>query len=326
MTGLSVIDVGLHATIQDLGRVGYLGYGITAGGSVDAFALRCANRLVGNTDNHAGIEVVLGGITLMASCNLQLALSGAPVTLHIDGEQYLMNTRVSVAAGSTVTVGRAIKGAYSYLAFKGGVSTPLVLGSRSTVIREGLGGLNGKALAVGDLLPVTPCAQLPTTPTQQRHELCQLPNKISAQADILRLRFLPGLHYDDVTQDCRENLCAQNFRVSGSANRMAIPLNGSPVNTGMTKLWSEATCLGSIQIPPDGQPLVLMNDRQTMGGYPQVGVIIPPDRVRLSQARAGQRVRLEALSTAQAEQIVWLHEHYEETHLKALDSLGCFAP
>ena len=326
MTGLSVIKVGLYATIQDLGRVGYLGYGITTGGAVDAFALRCANRLVGNTDNHAGIEVVLNGITLVATCDLQLALCGAPVTLNVNDEQCFMNTLVVVTAGSTVTLGRAIKGTYSYLAVKGGVSTPLVLGSRSTVIREGLGGITGEALKAGDLLPAASSDQPPETPHRQRHEPRQLPNKTSTQADTLQLRFLPGIHYDDVTQDCREDLCGQIFSISGSANRMAIPLNGSPVDTGMTKLWSEATCLGSIQIPPDGQPLVLMNDRQTMGGYPQVGVIIPPDRVRLSQARAGQRVRLEALSTAQAEQIVWLHEHYEETHLKALDSLGSPAP
>lgn len=326
MTGLRVIQVGLHATVQDLGRAGYLGYGITNGGAVDAFALRCANRLVGNTDNLAGLEVVLNGITLVASCDLQLALCGAPVPLQVNNEPCPMNMRVSVTAGSTVTLGRAIQGNYSYLAVKGGMSTPLVLGSRSTVIREGLGGLNGEALKAGDLLPLATSAQLPGNPNRQRRQPRQVPNKTSTQADILKLRFLPGIHYDDVTQDSREDLCAQVFSISGSANRMAIPLNGSPVDTGMTKLWSEATCLGSIQIPPDGQPLVLMNDRQTMGGYPQVGVIIPPDRVRLSQARAGQRVRLEALSTAQAEQIVWLHEHYEETHLKALDRLGCPAP
>jgi allophanate hydrolase subunit 2 len=107
---------------------------------------------------------------------------------------------------------------------------------------------------------------------------------------------------------------------------MAIPLNGDPINTGLTKLWSEATCLGSIQIPPDGQPLVLLNDRQTMGGYPQLGVIIPPDRVRLGQARAGQRVQLEAVTLAAAEQVIWLHQHYEETHLKAISNLENSAP
>ncbi|MDG1065545.1 MAG: biotin-dependent carboxyltransferase family protein [Luminiphilus sp.] len=326
MTGLRVVKTGLLATVQDLGRIGYLGHGVTTGGALDAFSLRCANRLLGNADNLAGIEIALTGLTLMATCNLQLALCGAPATLLINGEQQFMDQALYVPSGSTITIGRTLTSTYSYLAVKGGISTPPVLGSRSTVVREGIGGLDGQALKAGDLLPVADLID-PTTGSAPKHLWRrQLHGKTDPQNGILRLRFVPGLHYDDVTQNCRDTLCAQSFTISGAANRMAVPLNGNPIDTGLTKLWSEATCLGSIQIPPDGQPLVLLNDRQTMGGYPQLGVIISLDRVRLGQARAGQQVQLEAMTLAAAEQVVWLHEHYEETHLKALDRLGGTAP
>jgi len=326
VTGLRVVKTGLLATVQDLGRVGYLGHGITAGGALDAFSLRCANRLLGNADHLAGIEIALTGLTLKATCNLQLALCGASATLSINGEEQFMDHALWVSAGSTITIGRALTGTYSYLAIKGGISTPQVLGSRSTVVREGIGGLNGQALKPGDFLPITGLDNPATAQSPARHWQRQLQAKPAAQNDILRLRFLPGLHYDDVSQTCRDTLCAQTFTLSGAANRMAAPLIGNPVDTGLTKLWSEPTCLGSIQVPPDGQPLVLLNDRQTMGGYPQLGVIIPLDRVRLGQARPGQQVRLEAMTLAAAEQVVWLHEHYEETHLKALDRLGGTPP
>lgn len=326
MTGLRIVTIGLLATVQDLGRIGHLGHGITTGGALDAFSLRCANRLLGNPDDLAGIEIAIAGMTLIATCNLELSLCGAEVTLHIDDELQEMEQRLTVTAGSTITIGRAITGTYSYLAVKGGIDTVPVLGSRSTVVREGLGGLNGQALKAGDLLPVSnhlESATIGKKPRRRRHENIV---KTSTQSDTLTLRFVAGLHYDDVTENCRQTLSVQNFTISGAANRMAIPLNGDPINTGLTKLWSEATCLGSIQIPPDGQPLVLLNDRQTMGGYPQLGVIIPPDRVRLGQARAGQRVQLEAVTLAAAEQVIWLHQHYEETHLKAISNLENSAP
>lgn len=322
MNGLSVINPGLLATVQDLGRIGYLGHGITTGGAVDAFSLRCANRLLGNTDDLAGIEIVLAGLTLKTTCDLQVSLCGAPVTLHINDEQQPIDQPLCVEANSTITIGRTLTGTYSYLAVKGGITTPAVLGSRSTVIREGFGGLNGQALQPGDLLPVADLPAPQDVPKMRPRGERRQRDETQLHTDILHLRFIPGMHYDEVTESCRETLCEKTFSISGAANRMAIPLSGNPIDTGLTKLWSEATCLGSIQVPPDGQPLVLLNDRQTMGGYPQLGVIIPPDRVRLGQARAGQMVKLEAISPTTAEQIVWLHDHYEETHLKALTSLG----
>ena len=325
MSGLSVIKPGLLATVQDLGRMGYLGHGITTGGAVDAFSLRCANRLLGNTDNAAGIEIVLAGLTLEATCNVEISLCGAPATLHINDEQQPMNQPLYVEAGSTITVGRTLTETYCYLAVKGGITTPPILGSRSTVIREGFGGLNGQALQPGDVLPVANLSEPSAEPKQRYQEQRRKRDETHAQTDILYLRFVPGLHYDEVNETCRKALCDTTFCISGAANRMAIPLRGDPLDTGLTTLWSEATCLGSIQVPPDGQPLVLLNDRQTMGGYPQLGVVIPSDRVRLGQARAGQRIKLEAISLTAAEKIIWLHEHYEETHLNALTRLGNIA-
>ena len=322
MTALEINHVGLLATVQDLGRKGFLGQGITVGGAVDNFALRCANGLLGNSLRSAGLEVVLAGIKFQAAQDLLIAVTGATAPILIDGETQAMNRPLRVCSGSKFELGPSSAGSYTYIAIAGGIDTPPVLGSRSTVIREGLGGLEGRALQRGDRLtsgsPINPNTLAPPVrrdPTRPRSDGTE--NAVMP----LTLRFIPGFHHDEVGDECRARLCSDTFAITGSANRMAAPLDGPPLNTGLTQLWSEATALGSIQVPPSGQPIVLLNDRQTMGGYPQMGAVIPSDCVRLAQARPGCKVSFQRITVEEADQISWLTTHYEEARLSAITTL-----
>lgn len=315
--------MGLQATVQDAGRSGMLASGITQGGAVDHFALRRGNRLVGNSPDCAGLEIVLAGATFAVAGAVDLAVTGAPVPVEISGQSIPMDTCVHAGAGEQIRIGRSRSANYSYLSIAGGIDTPPIFGSRSTVVREALGGLHGGLLAPGNVLP------LQTTDGVKRAK--KSPPAVTARTqkagpaftgETLRLRFIPCIHYDRAAQQSRDALERQEFRVSGAANRMAIPLLGTPLQTGIEQLWSEATLYGSIQVPPSGNPLVLLNDRQTMGGYPQMGTILPPDCVRLAQAHAGRCVRLEPVSPERADEILWHCSHYEDTLLEALQKRG----
>ena len=149
MTGIEVTGVGLLVTVQDLGRTGFLGQGITTGGAVDGFALQCANRLVGNPDSLAGLEIVLAGMQLTLREQATVAFYGASVPIQVDGEGQDMEQPINVAAGCAIDVGASRTGTYTYMAVRGGIDTPPVLGSRSTVVRESLGGLMGRGLKTG---------------------------------------------------------------------------------------------------------------------------------------------------------------------------------
>ena len=322
MTTIEVAKVGLLATLQDAGRPGLLGQGITNGGAVDGFALRCANRLLGNPDNSAGLEIVLAGMDLRVHCDTLLAFCGATAPVIINGDAQLMGRPLPVPAGAQIEVRPSSAGTYTYMAVAGGINVVPTLGSRSTVIREGLGGLDGQALSTGDQLPIGSCDG--TSPAAHSAFRAFVPPPVEGPREMpepLTLRFVPGFQYDDVTESCREKLASATFTVTGAANRMAIPLEGDALDTGLSQLWSEATCLGSIQIPPNGKPIVLLNDRQTMGGYPQMGAVIPQDCARLGQSRPGVAINFRSVSVTEADQLVWLSEHYEETHLQALDTL-----
>ena len=321
MTGIDVTGVGLLVTVQDLGRTGFLGQGITTGGAVDGFALQCANRLVGNPDSLAGLEIVLAGMQLTVHEQATIAFYGASVPIQIDGEVQDMGQPIDVAAGCAIDVGASRTGAYTYMAVRGGIDTPPVLGSRSTVVRESLGGLMGRGLKKGDVLPIgqSPVAQF--RHHEWRGRVCA-PTRSEPRADrILTLRYVPGFQHEQVDSTCRSNLVTQTYAVTGAANRMAVPLDGARLETGLSRLRSEATCLGSIQVPPDGKPIVLLNDRQTMGGYPQMGVVLPADCALLGQSRPGIKIKFQEVTITEAEQLVWLASHYEQTHLGALEKL-----
>jgi biotin-dependent carboxylase-like uncharacterized protein len=213
-----------------------------------------------------------------------------------------MQTGFELPANTELALGRSDHGVWTYISISGGIDTPPVLGSRATVLREKLGGLEGRALRPGDQLPLG----------ENPPGCCRYKSgSLNAPSDVTVLRYVPCMHDDLLSRDSRDALQSQVFTLSSRSDRMGARLESEPLTSGIEQLWSEATCLGAMQIPPDGQPIVLLNDRQTMGGYPMAGVLARVDCARLAQLRPGARVRLEPISLAGADRLHWLQDNYE---------------
>jgi len=307
---LTLDKAGIASTIQDGGRLGTLQAGITPAGAMDPLALKAGQYRLGHRAGEAALEIAYGNVRITSSHKCSLVITGAPVTVLIDNELVISESIHTLTAGQTLTIGAPSELIYSYLHVSGGFDTCPVFASRSTSPREGIGGLHGGYLRDQDILPLSEDA-LPDDNFRADPGLCSI-----GQRSILTLRYVPGYQYDALAPALIQRLHESHFEVTAKANRMGVTLNGPPLNTGVESLLSEATCEGAIQIPPDGNPIVLMKDRQTMGGYPIPGAVIESDCVRLAQARPGQRIRFTACTPQEADNIRWLEQHYVETRLR----------
>lgn len=315
MSSLTILRPGLAATVQDGGRRGVLAQGLTQGGAVDDFARRLGQWLLGNQTHCAAIELAQGGLRLRANVDTWIAVTGAPLPVHVDGEPRSMAAPIHLVTGAILALGTPQHGIYSYVSALGGIDVPLVFGARTTVVREGLGGLDGRLLQSGDTLALgknagSPVVAAPASPVADRTGIFR--------QDPLTLRYVRGFQASDVHDAVLAHFDATTYRVTDRRDRMASRLEGEPVDCGLRQLWSEATCYGAIQLPPDGQPIVLLNDRQTMGGYPKLGAVIGADCVRLAQARRGTQVRFEPITPQQADRVSWLEQNFARETARAL--------
>jgi biotin-dependent carboxylase-like uncharacterized protein len=286
MTRLIVVRAGPLTTVQDLGRSGWAHVGVPTSGAADRAALRLANRLVGNLEAAAGLEVTVGGLELRAVGDLTIAVTGAPVPITLDGVPSPSRTLLHVGADATLRLGPTFGGVRAYLAVRGGVDVPRVLGSRSTDTLSGLGPAvlaDGDALAVGSevagwpVLTVAPGAE----PT-------------GAEA---RLRAIPGPRDDALAPGGRELLRRTTWLVSELSDRVGVRLDGPPlpVRSAAATIASEPMVRGAIQVPPNGRPVLFLADHPVTGGYPVVAVVIDADIDQAGQLRPGQGLRFDLL-------------------------------
>jgi biotin-dependent carboxylase-like uncharacterized protein len=304
---LTLIRSGIASTIQDSGRAGHQRNGIPPSGAMDNYALRAGQYCFGHGDNEAALEFAYGDLAFVTSHNCRFIVTGAPTVVTIGNTERDSGKIEEAVENQVVTVKPRGQGIYSYLHVEGGFDTPLQLGSRSTSPRERIGGVEGRYLREGDTLPLG-------SGTRSRLNPCPTPITVQDR-DLLSLRFVPGFQFDAFSPAAKQALDNGTFSVTPRANRMGIALEGDPVNTGVQSLLSEATCYGAVQIPPDGKPIILLNDRQTVGGYPKAGAVIEADCQRLVQSRPGQRVQLVPITPQEADRITWLEHHYIETKL-----------
>ncbi|MDF3934917.1 biotin-dependent carboxyltransferase family protein [Pseudomonas citronellolis] len=294
MSGLRVLRSGPLSLLQDAGRYGWQHLGVAPGGAVDIHAAAWANRLLGNPWGTPLLEVALGGLRLRAERDCWLALCGAALPAQVDGELRAVWSRFPLRAGQVLELGFAASGQRAYLAVAGGFRAKPVLGSVATQRREGLGGLHGdgRALEEGDLLP---CAASGEAFTQG----ASVPwPYIPDYRETPRLRVLPGV--DAFTDRAREHFFGQTWRLSPQSDRMGARLLGEAV-AAPRRQWSLGVTRGAIQVPPDGQPIVLLADHQSMGGYPLLGCVHPLDLGRLGQCPAHAEVRFVEASLEQAQ-------------------------
>ena len=304
MSGFRVLEPGMLSQFQDAGRFGYHAMGLTTGGPVDGEAFYWANRLVGNQPGETVIEVAVGGLKLKSEVATSIAVTGAVLPLTINGHPKALWQSHRVAPGDVVDLRYAEKGMRAYVATAGGFTGSPVLGSTATVLREGI----GEALVPGQILE---CAAINRVPGALPLEYVP---RYEAEVP---LRMVAGYQFDRFSNAAREKFLGGLYTVSNRSDRMGICLEGPMIELTSAGLLSEGICLGAVQVPPDGQPIVLLNDRQTIGGYPKLGSVLSVDLWKLGQCRPGGQVRFKAFTMEAAETAVRQEtESMEEVGLK----------
>ena len=300
---VQVLAPGLLTTVQDLGRTGWRHLGVGSAGALDAHAHALANLLAGNPPDAASLEITLAGPTLRFAQAARVALCGAEIDARCDGIVLPGARPWVLPAGATLALGACRRGARAYLAIGGGLDVPAVLGSRSTDLRGGFGGLGGRALREGDVLPLAVAAQDVDAPRVAPWWIDARPE---AGADGA-IRVLAGA---DATQP-GDALFRQAWRVAAASDRQGLRLEGdAPLQLADAgERVSAPVAPGTIQLPPDGRPIVLLADAQTHGGYPRIGHVIRADWPRLAQLRPGEAVRFAPVAPAQA-QAAWRRQRH----------------
>jgi antagonist of KipI len=291
--GVEVLRAGMFTTVQDLGRRGHRANGVPSSGAADIFALRVANLLVGNHEEQAALEFTLVGPELRFLHDTVVALGGGEF-------RGLPRWRpVAMRKGATLNIGPAITGCRGYLAIAGGIEVAPVLGSRSTYVRGRLGGHEGRRLTNGDSLPV------PDVRRTFRDHWRIDERIVPPYSGLAVVRVIPGAHADQF----EEGWTDRPFKVSTQSDRMGVRLIGVSLQRNIAgDLLSAAVAPGTIQVPPDGQPIVLLADAQTIGGYPQVAHVITVDLPLMAQLRPGDEVRFVPVTLADARDLVAAQE------------------
>lgn len=293
---VTVLSPGLFTTIQDRGRFGYIASGIGPSGAMDADALEAANWLVGNRQDEAVLEATLLGPTLLFEKDCICALTGADMGARIGSKPVPRYQPFWVQAGQTLTLGAAVTGCRGYLALQGGIQLPPELGSRSTNLKCALGGYAGRALRRGDRLPV-PDETHPSCIDRRRR-----PVTYDQQVEV---RVIPGPQADAFPQSAFDTLTSASFTLSDQSDRMGLRLAGPVIETvSGSDIISDGIALGAIQITSAGQPIILMADRQTTGGYAKIGTVCTVDLPKLAQLRPGGTVRFSLITVEQAQRLL----------------------
>jgi biotin-dependent carboxylase-like uncharacterized protein len=284
---LDVLATGPLATVQDLGRPGHARWGVSRSGAADRASARLAQRLVGNDESAAGIEVTFGGLVVRPDTDVMVALTGAPCPATVGDDPVGTHVAFTVHAGRELRLGVPVTGLRTYLAVRGGFEVPPVLGSRATDV---LGGVGPDALTEGDQLPVGDASRpLPAID----HAAVRTPTAGEVE---LRVRF--GPRHDWFAVEAHETLVARIFTASSDSNRIGVRLDGPPLaRVADEELASEGLVRGAIQVPPSGPPTLFLADHPVTGGYPVIAVVVDEDVDLAAQVRPGQHVRFRALTS-----------------------------
>lgn len=307
---IRVLRAGLLTTVQDRGRRGLREYGVATGGVMDAAAHRIANLLIGNADNDATLECTLIGPELEFGADTLISVCGGDLGAMLDGRPLDLWCAAIARAGSVLSFSGRRSGCRAYIAMAGGIDVPQVLGSRSTDLMACFGGMGGRALRVGDEILTHPPGRLSR---QMEQRIAGEPRMARSAGrsirpridDELVVRIVSGPEHDRFSGASRAVLTAGVFEVTAHSNRMGLRLRGpSLFLAGLYDLFSSPVAPGTIQVPPSGEPIVLMADHQTIGGYPRIASVITTDLPLLAQAAPGQRMRFRAVDVSDAQALL----------------------
>jgi biotin-dependent carboxylase-like uncharacterized protein len=302
MTALRVRSAGLLATVQDLGRRAWQHMGVPVAGAMDSLALRLANLAVGNPEGAAGIEVTLGGLEVEFLWPARFAVAGPGTAVRVNGAAVPVWECREARAGDVLRLEAPAAGARNYVAVAGGIAVPPVLGSRSTYLRGGFGGLEGRPLRAGDALPVGLEAGEPRGPVPAALR----PDYGSAAP----LRVVLGPQAEAFSAKALAAFQEEAFRVTPRADRMGCLLDGPRLaHRQGADIVSEGIAEGSVQVPGDGRPIVLLADRPTTGGYAKIATVASVDLPRAAQLLPGSQVRFAAVSLWEARELLLWREY-----------------
>lgn len=299
---MRVRSAGPLPTVQDLGRRAWQHMGVPVSGAMDALALRLANLAVGNPEDAAGIEATLGGLEVEFLSRARFAVAGPSPWARLNGATVPTWECREARAGDVLRLEVAAAGARDYLAVAGGIAVPPVLGSRSTYLRGGFGGLEGRPLRAGDVLPVGSEAGEPRGPVP--------PALRPAYAADAPLRVVLGPQAEAFSEEALATFQEGTFRVTPRADRMGCQLDGPRLaHRGGADIVSEGIAEGSVQVPGDGRPIVLLADRPTTGGYAKIATVASIDLPRAAQLLPGREVRFAAVSLWEARELLLWREY-----------------
>ncbi|MFO7999084.1 MAG: biotin-dependent carboxyltransferase family protein [Bacteroidales bacterium] len=307
MTKVIIENPGLLSSVQDAGRYGYQRYGMPVSGAMDVFSMQLANLLVGNDPGAACIEATLIGPVIRFAASGRIALCGAGMQGMVNGEAVMSYRALGVRKGDVLRFVSNEFGCRMYIAFAGGLDVPVVMGSRSTSIRAGVGGFKGRALKKGDELSLGPYLiggkRAPTNPSS----LPSLPVSLMERVPDFRaeapVRILPGPEIRGLASQGVVDLLSKGFVVSDHSDRMGYRLEGEPLRLSAEAgdIVSAGIAMGTIQVPGSGRPIILMADRQTTGGYLRVAVVASIDLTRVAQLRPGDFITFCEISIQEAQ-------------------------
>ncbi|HLK02800.1 MAG TPA: biotin-dependent carboxyltransferase family protein [Candidatus Acidoferrum sp.] len=304
MNTIRILKPGACTTVQDLGRPGFGPMGISPSGAADPVSLRIGNRLVGNPENAAALEMTLSGGHFLFSGTTAIAVTGADFSATLRGTRIPSYTSIAVDPGKVLEFGWTANVARCYLCVQGGIDVPEFLGSRSTHLLSGNGGYQGRELRKGDVLNVGP------PPSNSR------PRQLSGQghANLVPrkvFRVTEGPQWSMFSESARRSFFGQTYRVSEVADRTGIRLDGQPLELSAgSDMLTEGVALGAIQIPRDGKPIILFVEQQTTGGYPKIANVIAADLFRVGQLRTGDEIHFESVSLETARSLLLRLEAY----------------
>jgi antagonist of KipI len=303
---IEIIKPGMLTTIQDLGRWGFQARGVPVAGPMDPCAHRVANALVGNSVEAATLEVTLLGPELAFDDERVVAIAGAEFAATLEGSDVPQGAPFLVKRGARLRFGRRISGARAYVGVSGGIATPSVLGSRATHLISAMGGINGRALKTGDRLPLGR-----HDPAVARHPVARGLNPVARgfsratdNPTATRLRVLPGPQLEYFSAGSLDLLQSAPYVISNKSDRMGFRLEGPIlVHSRGADIISDATPLGVLQVPASGQPILLMADRQTTGGYPRIAEVASVDLPLIAQLKPADRLRFRFISIEDAQRL-----------------------
>lgn len=285
---LEVVQPGMLSLLQDRGRFGAHRIGLTNGGPMDPQAFQFCHQLLANDAGCTAIETSFGGAHFRVHVDTYICVTGADMPLSINGQEKPLWAVHPVTAGDEIRLDFAQSGCRSYLGVAGGFLIKPSFGSTATVVREHIGGLSGDKLQAGDLLP---CNE-----ARDRKHLYLPSERQPHYHNSITVRVIPGYQQNSFSSVEQRRFFSSTYTVSDRCDRMGYRLEGPAIHCDIEGILSEGICFGAIQIPADGQPIVLLNDRQTIGGYPKLGSALSLDAARLAQLRPGDTVRFSPIS------------------------------